>query len=595
MRPLTERAYLQQVMNDGIWLDDVGDEDGDDQPPRWLADEAVRACIPALLECDRVREERERLREEESSLRMWLQEEQSKLRMTLDKLKDSPDMAYQIELQLGELWNVSQHWQHSLDRYGFDASTWLAGPDKPDYLCRIGADRPSTADDGLPSDDDAPTISNASDSGSSVGEEDEEVLLELVEEEVRRNVRIGVEQEDKLLEEPELDVGRSISGQTYGELAEGPLLGFLEDVSKLTAERILRNGVSCGRFTSDADCVQRLTSGDRWFDGSIISVVGEALVAGSISAPKATHVTPRVLDRLEQLLENNVPAVRDEVVPFILKHVGEIATSQDKIWLLPAHVPNHWTLVAIDFQQDSIRFHDSLPARIGAERDEKRVRGGVQELLRFVWSHKRPGEEPPELKWVSELRGRRQKNGYDCGAFTLADMATYIRWGIASSWVQDDMKAWRASIVAFLSELPKVVRLVGPGRNRTKDAGLAIDMDAEGVIGLLEGLILVVEELLTVSGAPETVLDSMAGLLTPHMDDTPSRGAPPVHMVIRDLRRIGIEELLAVFDTVVGAPMRSATPFRELLRGAGAPKWPSTDLPGSQDAGPAQLRHSSPP
>ncbi|KIJ24546.1 hypothetical protein M422DRAFT_274656 [Sphaerobolus stellatus SS14] len=98
-------------------------------------------------------------------------------------------MAYQIELWLGELWNVSQHWQHSLDHYRFDAWMWLAGLDKPNYLSRIGADRPSTADDGLTSDDNAPTISNARDLGSSVGEEDEEVLLELIEEEVRWNIQ----------------------------------------------------------------------------------------------------------------------------------------------------------------------------------------------------------------------------------------------------------------------------------------------------------------------------------------------------------------------------------------------------------------------
>ncbi|KIJ23361.1 hypothetical protein M422DRAFT_84127, partial [Sphaerobolus stellatus SS14] len=48
-------------VDDDIWMDLAGDGDENTIPPAWMADIAVRASIPALLECGRVEEERERL------------------------------------------------------------------------------------------------------------------------------------------------------------------------------------------------------------------------------------------------------------------------------------------------------------------------------------------------------------------------------------------------------------------------------------------------------------------------------------------------------------------------------------------------------
>ncbi|KIJ39761.1 hypothetical protein M422DRAFT_174688 [Sphaerobolus stellatus SS14] len=74
-------------VDDAIWLDDIwDDEDDQTPPPRWLADEGVRQSIPALLEVDRIVEEKERLDAEERAMRTWLREELSCLesaRLTL--------------------------------------------------------------------------------------------------------------------------------------------------------------------------------------------------------------------------------------------------------------------------------------------------------------------------------------------------------------------------------------------------------------------------------------------------------------------------------------------------------------------------------
>jgi len=44
-------------------------------------------------------------------------------------------------------------------------------------------------------------------------------------------------------------------------------------------------------------------------------------------------------------------------------------------------------------------------------------------------------------------------NNYDCSVFVLADMASWIRWGMPSTWCQDVMKPWRQSILELLAFL----------------------------------------------------------------------------------------------------------------------------------------------
>ena len=44
-------------------------------------------------------------------------------------------------------------------------------------------------------------------------------------------------------------------------------------------------------------------------------------------------------------------------------------------WLVPTHVPNHWSMVAVHWETQEVRFYDSLPERKRAKADESDVRG----------------------------------------------------------------------------------------------------------------------------------------------------------------------------------------------------------------------------
>ncbi|KIJ39632.1 hypothetical protein M422DRAFT_257460 [Sphaerobolus stellatus SS14] len=132
-----------------------------------------------------------------------------------------------------------------------------------------------------------------------------------------------------------------------------------------------------------------------------------------------------------------------------------------KIALIPAHVPHHWTLVAVFVKERTIRFFDSLPNRSGREEDEAGVREPLERILDLVWTNTKLGP-PPRWKWISEKRASRQRNSYDCGAFTLADMASYIRSGQPSSWGQDEMVSWRAVILNLLDKSKHITYIPTP-------------------------------------------------------------------------------------------------------------------------------------
>jgi len=77
--PLDTRTLFRLDVDDEIWVD-LSLESEDEVAPRWMSDEGVRASIPALLECDRVAEERDRLNAEEKALMTWLKEEVTRIR-----------------------------------------------------------------------------------------------------------------------------------------------------------------------------------------------------------------------------------------------------------------------------------------------------------------------------------------------------------------------------------------------------------------------------------------------------------------------------------------------------------------------------------
>lgn len=135
------------------------------------------------------------------------------------------------------------------------------------------------------------------------------------------------------------------------------------------------------------------------------------------------------------------------------------------------HVPNHWTLAIIRWDERRVIFHDSLPDRVEAEEDEELARDLIWGLLKMMPAHFKFSRELAEWQWVSEFvrihskqvagvltnilqRPARQVNGHDCGAFVMADLTSYIRTDAPSSLTQGGVAKWRATVTATLRTLP---------------------------------------------------------------------------------------------------------------------------------------------
>ncbi|KAF8580044.1 hypothetical protein K439DRAFT_337099 [Ramaria rubella] len=143
--------------------------------------------------------------------------------------------------------------------------------------------------------------------------------------------------------------------------------------------RTLVQGRQCGRCTCHG--VDLATRGNQrgWIEGRVISVLAEAYRAELGLAARAEHVLPLVLHSIQAILD--APDDRDRArgeMGMIIKQLSQISPpDQSGSWLIPALVPGHWTLVAIEWTVQRVRFFDSLPMRLAAEVDEKRVRDEV--------------------------------------------------------------------------------------------------------------------------------------------------------------------------------------------------------------------------
>jgi len=246
------------------------------------------------------------------------------------------------------------------------------------------------------------------------------------------------------------------SAPTSEVQSQSALLGFIADMSVLRRSKKARGGASCGVYTTMKPYIQRLIQGDQWFEGSVISVVAEGIQQALGDHAKARHISSRLLQAVQRLMMEDLSAqVENDQRQYVLNHAGQIWSCPNKLWLIPAHVPSHWTLVVINPASHSISFFDSLPKRIGADEDEALVRCQVLRVLQMVWEN--GGGVSPDWAWTSEQRQSRQKNSYDCGAFTLADMAALMHDGVPSQWGQERMVEWREAIVKYLALLKDII------------------------------------------------------------------------------------------------------------------------------------------
>lgn len=134
-------SYIQKEglfkldVDDDVWQDiglnnDYDSENGDQGPPGWLADDAIRAGIKAMLELDRCEEEELRLKRERCAMQEWMIEEWNAIQCALD-LADNNDDVYQLHTCQNELAALCAMWQdHAMNlpcAYAMD-SNW--GPSK---------------------------------------------------------------------------------------------------------------------------------------------------------------------------------------------------------------------------------------------------------------------------------------------------------------------------------------------------------------------------------------------------------------------------------------------------------------------------------
>lgn len=157
------------------------------------------------------------------------------------------------------------------------------------------------------------------------------------------------------------------------------------------------------------------------------------------------------------------------------------------LWLVPFHVPGHWTLVTMSWSSRAIAFHDSLPEKDYEQIYTKKAQRLARRLIDFVREQYDVVTETSRAwSWTTELvrdwrltqlellinrmiqRPPRQNNGSDCGAFVAADCVALARRGQLSARTQSQMADWRQEMTATLRSLPVYLKTASKGHTDTE-------------------------------------------------------------------------------------------------------------------------------
>ncbi|KAJ7477637.1 hypothetical protein FB451DRAFT_1396593 [Mycena latifolia] len=160
--PVPSKGLYQLDVDDVIWQD-LGLDDQEGTPPRWLSDDNVRSGIHALLQKDQCEEEAPRLKRERKHLQIWFATEWQAVEQAISLSEGA--IKYQFQLRRKELIQLCVLWKKSLDRLPFDVTNVLEwGPTRAELLaCQIeevtaswgdGYDSEDSEDDELDDDDD---------------------------------------------------------------------------------------------------------------------------------------------------------------------------------------------------------------------------------------------------------------------------------------------------------------------------------------------------------------------------------------------------------------------------------------------------------
>ncbi|KAG6823602.1 hypothetical protein H0H92_009692, partial [Tricholoma furcatifolium] len=172
----TKGLYALDV-DDTIWQDaglDHDDNDVAEGPPPWLASEAVREGIKAMLEYDRCIEEKVRLQHECRSMIMWLSEEWEVVSSALET--DDESLRDLLMRRRQYLCHLCMLWKKSTQGLDFGDITTLPdwGPSADELLNIQMAQVHEKVRDAIPAADDEESASEESD------EEEEGGLIDLL-------------------------------------------------------------------------------------------------------------------------------------------------------------------------------------------------------------------------------------------------------------------------------------------------------------------------------------------------------------------------------------------------------------------------------
>jgi hypothetical protein len=184
----------------------------------------------------------------------------------------------------------------------------------------------------------------------------------------------------------------------------------------------LQVGRRCGLYSCQGFDIYQMARRTGWIEGRVMSVLAEAHRRDLGSDARAEHLSPLVPHGVRAILDapDNIARCRSELefvcqaimnvsimrVPLPVKsanrHIQVTPPGHCDFWLIPTHVPDHWTMVAIHWRDRCIRFYDSLPERASAKSDESGVCKVVLRLLEIIAHVRRMDLATSSWEWHSE-------------------------------------------------------------------------------------------------------------------------------------------------------------------------------------------------
>ena len=112
-----------------------------------------------------------------------------------------------------------------------------------------------------------------------------------------------------------------------------------------------------------------------------------------------------------------------------------------RLALLPIHLPGHWTLAAVRFDERTVHYYDSLYSP--GDEYMKTVWMFLQDHYKNSGRGKMSQEEKNKWRFINHPECPQQQNGYDCGVFVCC-FSLCLTFGLPlDTFQQDDIRFFR--------------------------------------------------------------------------------------------------------------------------------------------------------